>query len=237
VRGCMLTYTGLAVTDFPEEDFPVPRTVYRPFHLDASAGKLLDTAPTKKGEITYPSDEFAGKACFTFTADRRIDIFGMIKVKFWTSYDTGADADYHCIIRKLDTRGKTLRHNNIPYKDLPLNVQSDYDLLEFSVAVHNGPNAHLRASYRATDTSRAASPGEVFHPFDKPSPVKPGTPFEMEMGFWPSGMRVEAGESIRLEISGCDAALRRFLKSKINDGNHTVYTGPHYPAVLTLPII
>jgi len=52
-----------------------------------------------------------------------------------------------------------------------------------------------------------------------------------------SGMRVEAGESIRLEISGCDAALRRFLKSKINDGNHTVYTGPHYPAVLTLPII
>ena len=154
MRGCMLTYTGLAVTDFPEEDFPVPRTVYRPFHLDASAGKLLDTAPTKKGEITYPSDEFAGKACFTFTADRRIDIFGMIKVKFWTSYDTGADADYHCIIRKLDTRGKTLRHNNIPYKDLPLNVQSDYDLLEFSVAVHNGPNAHLRASYRATDTSR-----------------------------------------------------------------------------------
>ncbi len=114
VRGCMLTYTGLAVTDFPEEDFPVPRTVYRPFHLDASAGKLLDTAPTKKGEITYPSDEFAGKACFTFTADRRIDIFGMIKVKFWTSYDTGADADYHCIIRKLDTRGKTLRHNKHP---------------------------------------------------------------------------------------------------------------------------
>jgi len=66
----------------------------------------------------------------------------------------------------------------------------------------------LRASLRATDPCKAGCPGEVFHTFDKPSPVKPSEVVELEVGFWPIGTTFAAREGIRLDVAGFD--LRHF---------------------------
>ena len=242
VRTSLLRFNAPPISERPETEFPIPRTVYKPFYLDAGSHTLSEKMPATANKVSYPSADFSSIASFSITFDQPTEINGHAKIKLWHSHDTGSDAEVYAILRKVDKEGKALRNSNIPLEDTP-EVKSVDDLEDINTLVYHGPSAILRLSYRATDPSRALSPGEVFHPFDKPEPVAAGEVIEFEMGFWATGIAFEAGESLRVDIAGFDLRppefepLRGFLKSDINEGTHTLYTGPDHPAVLTLPIV
>lgn len=65
----------------------------------------------------------------------------------------------------------------------------------------------------------------------------------MTIGFWPTGMVLDEGESLVLRIAGHSLVLPEFKIMNLtepidsNVGNHIVHTGGQYDSHLILPII
>ena len=112
----------------------------------------------------------------------------------------------------------------------------------------SGPTGLLRASRRAIDHSLSWHPQYPHHPHDKDEKIAPGTIVELEIGIWAIGNRYEAGESLRLSISGCNPTWTELrdteyiprnpeAESAGNKGQHTIHFGGQYPSRLILPFV
>jgi uncharacterized protein len=224
-----------------ENEWPLARTQWTRFYLDA-ANQTLGTKPgAQTTQITY---EAMGKG-ITFTTpplEHDTEITGPIAAKLFVASST-SDTDLFVIVRVFDPQGKELTFMGSTDPNTPI------------------ANGWLRASHRALDPLRS-KPYRPYHPHDKAEPLTPGQVYECEVEIVTSCIVVPKGWRVALTIKGCDyeyeGELAEFAKkfhygtrgtggmthsdpdsrpASVYGGNVTLHTGGSNGAYLLLPIV
>lgn len=122
-------------------------------------------------------------------------------------------------------------------KDLPEGFNS-------GLIIFNGPTGILRASHRHIDHSKSIHPQYPFHTHDRLELVEPGKVVELEIGIWAAGIDYEAGQSIRVQLSGGNPTWPELQASglsageqEVNKGQHVVHFGGEFPSRVILPFV
>jgi putative CocE/NonD family hydrolase len=203
-----------------EADWPLPSTEYRELYLTAAGHELGTDKPLQAATVSY--DAKSGESvCFDRRFDASCEITGQMRLKLWVSTDRGDDMDLFVAIKKLDTAGEEVcfegRENHA-----------------------GGPisNGWLRVSHRKLDPARS----RAFQPVlahDQVQLIEPGQVVPVEIEILPSSTAFEAGESLRLVISGADIYSHAMLhhRERCNEGAHTLYVGGQYDSGLLVPFV
>jgi predicted acyl esterase len=128
---------------------------------------------------------------------------------------------------------------NLPWSDVPVRKIADIpDDKRTEVILYMGPVGILRASQREIDPSRSMHENWPYHPHEKEEKVPPGQIVKLEIGIWAMGVEYEAGESIRVQVSGVNQGMH-FSTEKYTDnkGRHMVHVGGDYPSHVILPFV
>ncbi|TQM43852.1 CocE/NonD family hydrolase [Pseudonocardia cypriaca] len=207
-----------------EQEWPLARTSYRPFALDAVAGTLLAEQPAAAAAVEYDPAADEGRAVFDLRFDTRTEITGYAKLRLWVEIDEGDDMDLFVGLQKLDRAGRQV---HFPYWSMMDDGQ---------VAL-----GWLRASHRELDEERS-TPWQPRLRHERQLPLRPGEPTAVEIEIWPSSTLFEAGEVLRLIVQGRD--LHRYdigpaqaHEQSVNRGRHRIRTGGAFDSHLLLPMI
>jgi predicted acyl esterase len=209
-----------------EAEFPIARTRYTPFHLDADAKSLSIDAPASDSRITYDAlgdgVDFSTKP---FAEDT--EITGFVTAKLFVS-STTADMDIFATLRLFDPAGKEVI---------------------FTGAHEPTPVARgwLRDSHRRLDPE-STLPYRVFHAHDEAEPLTPGQIYQVDVEIWPTCVLIPKGYRLVLTVSGKDCEVPgipdRILHNDPQDrdptvfgGRNTIATGHKHDSHLVLPVI
>jgi hypothetical protein len=149
----------------------------------------------------------------------------------------------YVLIRKLDKQGKEMINVNIPLSAAPYSKVEDIPQDEYSnLTIYYGPTGILRASHRQVDQSKSIHPQYPFHTHSEVQKVPPGTIVELEIGLWAMGIDFEAGESLRVQVSGEYPLIQESKYAKVelearNKGTHKLHLGGKYPSRIILPFV
>jgi predicted acyl esterase len=202
-----------------EAEWPLPSTEYRELYLTA-AGALTEDRQSQSATVTY--DAKAGESvCFDRRFDTASEITGHARLKLWVSTDRGDDVDLFVALKKLDAAGEEVcfeGRENDP----------------------NGPisNGWLRVSHRALDPVRSR-PFQPVLSHESAQLVKAGEIVPVEIEILPSSTSFEAGESLRVVVSGSDIYSHAMLhhRERCNQGSHTLHLGGTYDSGLLVPFV
>ncbi|KAK6835625.1 hypothetical protein RU639_002365 [Aspergillus parasiticus] len=222
-----------------ESSFPPERTEYKHGFLGASGTISFDGADVSNSRACYNS-ESNDHLAFTYRCDRIIQIMGLPKAVLYMSCPDHNDMDVYVTIEKLDADGKQMQNLNIPWKGIPV---TSFDEIEpeqaTEVIVYKGPMGILRASHRAIDEDKSIHPNWPFHPHDREDKITPGTIVRLDIGIWAMGIEYEAGEQIRVVVSGRSRSVSKFGSGRysINRGQHYLHLGGEYASHVVLPFV
>lgn len=218
-------------------DFPLPTTDYRQLFLSDN-NTLTPKTPGVESIRVYESETTGECASFTYTFPSRTQLIGMSKAVLYMSCDDNDDMDVYVLLRKLDKEGKAMQNFNLPWRAVPVNSISEIaPEQQTEVVLYNGPLGILRASHRKIDPAKSMHECWPYHPHDVEENVQPGTVVRLDIGIWAMGIEYEAGESIRVEISGRSPGISNFgsFEHVRNKGRHKVHFGGQYSSHVLLP--
>ena len=210
-----------------ENEWPIARTEWTPFYLDARKGSLSlqepggDATATCSCEPAAPSEQ----ARVRFSAvpfEAETEITGPLKLALWISSTTD-DADLFAIVRKFDPSGNEVRFPGQSSPAIPAAC------------------GWLRASHRKLDPALSL-PYRPYHTHDELQKLVPGEIVPVEVEIWPTSVVFEPGSRLVLDIAtrddpGMEPFLHTHRRDRVNEGELTIHTGPRYPAHLLLPVI
>jgi uncharacterized protein len=166
-----------------ENEWPLARTRWTPYYLDARRGNLAAGPPSEPGQATYDA---VGDGVTFQSAPFGVDseFTGPVAAKLFVS-TTGSDMDLFLTLRLFDPGGD-----------------------EVTFVGANDPRAPisqgwLRVSHRKTDPSRSR-PQKPCHAHDERLPVEPGKVYEIDIEIWPTSIVAPAGYRLALTVSGRD---------------------------------
>jgi putative CocE/NonD family hydrolase len=207
-----------------ENEWPLARTDYRRFALDASTGRLSPGQPVGEAVAAYDPWAEDGRAVFDLRFDARTEVTGHTKLRLWVETDEADDMDLFVALRKLDRDGQVV-------------------LFPWWSMMDDGPVAlgWLRASHRELD-ERRSTPFRPVLRRQRRLPLRPGQPEPVEIEIWPASTLFEAGESLRLLVQGrdihrYDVGPTQAHDESVNAGTHRIHTGGRYDSHLLLPVI
>ena len=217
-----------------ENEWPLARTKYKQFFLDARSGSLGTTRVKTGSEARYhaPGDESRcpaayreERAQFDYVFPEATELTGHMKLRLWVEAIGADDMDLFVAIQKFDRNGKY-----VPFA-------------AFS-ALEDGPVAlgWLRVSHRELDRKRS-TPYQPWLLHQRSLKLKPGVPVPVEIEIWPSGTRFAKGEKLRVVVQGSDIyeyarwMVRAGHPKTINAGVHVIRTGGKYDSHLLVPVI
>jgi predicted acyl esterase len=209
-----------------EAEWPLARTAYTPFYLDAVAGSLSPEPAPAPATTSYDTDA-GGHAVFDIRFEADTELTGHAKLRLWAEAPDAEDMDLFVALQKLDAAGAI-----VPFT--------------FYATSEEGPVAlgWLRASHRALDEARS-TPWQPVHLHTAEEPLTPGVAVPLEIEIWPSSTLFRAGETLRLIVQGADIytelpqpgpAMMRHEETR-NRGRHVLYTGGANDSHLLLPVI
>ena len=223
-----------------EKEFPLKRTKYKKYFLDASDGSLKPRKPGPEAKVSYDSEVSPvsqvivplskvgpeGKASFRLTFKEDTEMIGYIKLKLWVAAEDADDMDLFITLRKYDGEGHQ--------------VCFDCDAAPGRMGVALG---WMRLSKRQLDEALSTEWLPVQKSVSPDGPeqkVKPGQIVPCEIAVWPACVLFHAGESLDVDVSGKygvkDDLLRGYNRT-INRGRHSIYTGGKYDSYLQVPLI
>ena len=223
-----------------ENEWPIKRTKWTRFYLDATQMTLSPRPPVKAGKVSYKG--MSDGVTFMLPAqDRQLEITGPSALKLFVSSST-RDADFFVVLRVFAP-----------------------DLAE--VVFQGALDPHtpigqgwLRASHRKLDP-KLSKPYRPYHTHDEKQPLKPGQVVELDVEILPTSIVVPAGYRVALTIRGKDyvypgpAAALSNMKypmtgcgpfthtdptdrpAKVFDGLNTLHCGTAKAPYLLLPIV
>jgi predicted acyl esterase len=223
-----------------ENEWPLARTRWTRFYLDAAARALSPQPPASAASVTY---EGLGEGVTFRSAplEAETEITGPSALKLWLSSST-RDADIFAVLRVFDPSGKELVFQGALDPHTPIG------------------QGWLRASHRKLDAARSL-PWRPYHSHDEKQPLAPGQAYELDVEIWPTSIVVPKGWRIALTIRGRDyeyegeAATLSNMKNpmrgcgpfvhddetdrppEVFGGKVTLYTAPERPAHLLLPVV
>ncbi|MGA2089336.1 MAG: CocE/NonD family hydrolase [Stellaceae bacterium] len=225
----------------PENEWPMKRTAWSKLYLDPSSGALTDSIPSKKTALSFAALG-DGVTFLASPAEADTEITGPIALKLFVSSST-VDADIFAVVRVFSPDLKEVVFQGAIDPHTPV------------------AQGWLRASHRRLD-KKLTLPYRPYHTHDRPEPLKPGKPVELEVEIWPTSIVVPAGYRVALTIRGRDyeyggasggrlSNFKNELKgcgpflhddpidrpAKIFGGTTTLHFGHDRGAYLLLPII
>jgi predicted acyl esterase len=202
----------------PEENFPLPRTVYKKLYLDATKRSLGYELPTVNTKSSY--DAKKGHSTFDIKFDEDTELTGYMKLRLWVEAEGADDMDLFISIQKLDKDGKFL----------PTNIIG---------APHPGSTGRLRVSLRELDKEKTTD-FRPQHTYRHPEKLKAGEIVPVEIEIWPLSRIWHKGEQLRVDIAGHyfrEDWMEPFDYDTINAGKHIIHTGGEYDSFLQVPYI
>lgn len=256
IRLCLDGYNRPSVVDRPTLSYPPPEFTWEKLYLDSSSASLSRNQPTQDSVASYDAtkyhDVFArgteDRLAFRHRFEKYTELCGFSKVELYMSTDELDDMDVFVVIKKLDTEGNVLTHQNIPMEDLPQGTTYK-DIPVENIWQYVGPNGRLRASHRAVTEEPGYDPAKltllsdayVYHAHDHEDKIEPGKAVKMDIMLWPGGMIFDKGESMSLEVMGHIPIIPEFtgLEKNMpnhNKGKHMIHTGLEHPSTLLVAL-
>ncbi|OMD45707.1 acyl esterase [Paenibacillus borealis] len=226
-----------------ENEYPLKRTQWTRFYLDASSKLLSVELPQAKSQLCYGGDKeresrhwaepFMVKAFSreennskrilfeTAPFENETEILGPIKLRLWASSTTD-DMDIFVSLRNIDPLGNEVVNSGALTDQFPIS------------------QGWLRASLRKTDDQISAE-YKPYYSFDEIQKLIPGEVYPLDIEIWDSAIVVAKGNRLLLEIgsqnqSGC-ALLTQTADDRVWEADVTLYTGDEFDSYLLLPII
>jgi len=208
-----------------EHEWPIARTAWTRFYLDAGAGSLRDAQPDRTGQAVYQ----AMKDSVSFSTapfERDTEFTGPASLRLWVSSST-RDMDVFAILRVFDPEGRESTFVGA-HEPVPMAL------------------GWLRASHRKTDPARS-QPYRPWHTHDEVQKLVPGEAVALDVEIWPTSMVFPKGWRLVLTLQGHDfivAPPGRMRHDHPEDrppeefgGANTVYTGGERASHLLMPLI
>ncbi len=210
-----------------ESEWPLARTRYTPFYLDAATRTLSEAPVEGTAAVTYDATATEAEATFSHTFDQETELTGYFKLKLWVEAEGADDMDLFAAVQKLDADGKLVNF---------------YYITRFTF----GHAAHgwLRASHRELDDKRSTAHQPV-HTHQREQMLAPGEIVPVEIEVWPSSTLFRAGETMRVVVMGRDpfppsdapGAGIAFHPETRNAGRHIIHTGERFDSHILVPVI
>lgn len=212
------------ITPRPENEWPLARTEWTPYFLDAEAGTMAVSPPgTASVEFQAMGD---GVTFYTAPFEAETEFTGPITARIFMSSST-TDLDVFATLRLFD----------------PDNCEVSFIGAHEETPVTRG---WLRASHRKIDAGRSL-PYRAFHGHDEIIKLTPGEIVALDVEIWPTSIVCPPGYRLALTIQGRDFQYEtpgRLLHDDPRDrpenefaGRTTIYSGGSLASCLTLPVI
>jgi predicted acyl esterase len=208
-----------------EHEFPLARTQWTRFHLDARDNSLGPRAPDAEASVSYAAlGDGVSFSTAPFEADT--EITGFLMARLWISSST-TDMDIFATLRAFAPDGTEVVFTGA-HEQTPVT------------------RGWLRASHRKLDPALSL-PYRPYLAHDEVQKLTPGERYAVEVEIWPTCMVYPAGYRLVLTIQGRDfeyATPGRILHNHPQDrdpaefgGTSTIATGGAHDSYLLLPII
>ncbi|RZL91945.1 MAG: CocE/NonD family hydrolase [Variovorax sp.] len=166
-----------------ENEWPLARTQWTKFYLDAANGGLTTGMPPKAAQAPYATMG-KGLAFKTPPLTHGTEFTGPIAAKLFIESKT-ADADLFLTVQVFDPAGKELTFQGALDPNTPIAM------------------GWLRASRRRLDPARS-KPWQPYHSHDERQPLTPGKVVELDIEILPSSIVLPKGWSLGLSVRGKD---------------------------------
>jgi predicted acyl esterase len=205
--------------DRPETEYPLERTEYTRFYLDASNGTLNRSPLEKEANVSY--DAKSGESNFDITFDEETEISGLTKLRLWVEADGNDEMDLFVYMQKVDDDGSII----------PLSVFGEND---------PGTVGKLRVSHRELDTEKSKDYLPI-HTHKTEQKLSAGEIVPVDIEIYPSARIWHRGETLRVNIAPRlvrDATwFLPIVYDTDNEGRHVIHTGGKYDSYLLAPVI
>lgn len=202
----------------PEKSFPLDRTEYVRYYLDAQNMTMQSTPVSTTSKVSYNPD--TEEAVFDMAFEEDTELTGYMFLRLYVEADGHDDMDIFVNIQKADADG-----NWTPW----------YTLGE----AHPGAWGKMRVSMRELDEKLSTK----FNPVLKCRNVqklKPGEIVPIDIAIVPSARIWHKGEKLRIQIAGRyirEGWFEPLAWDTDNKGTHIIHTGGEYESFLQVPLI
>jgi predicted acyl esterase len=176
-------HPGERFVERTEQEWPLARTQWTKFYLDA-AGEALTTEPPAESSASYAPLTSDGITFWTPPLEQETEITGPVAVRVALSSAT-TDADLFLVLRVFDPQGEEVLFAGTLDPHTPVG------------------QGWLRASHRKLDTALTL-PYRPYHTHDEVQPLVPGDRYDVDVEVWPTCIVVPAGYRIALTVRGTD---------------------------------
>jgi predicted acyl esterase len=166
-----------------ESAWPIERTRWTKFHLQARDRALTTEATAEGGSVSYGTMG-DGVTFHTAPFAQTTEITGPIAARLKLS-STTADADLFLVVRLFDPSGREVVFQGALDPHTPI------------------AQGWLRASHRHVDPARSF-PWRPWHTHDRKMPLQPGVPVTVDVEIWPTCIVIPAGYTLGLTVRGRD---------------------------------
>jgi len=177
-----IRYPGNKFVQRSEEAWPIPRTVWTKYYLDAG-DMSLKAAPAAAASVEYEAMG-SGVTFWLPPMQQDTEITGPLAAKLFISSST-SDADIFVVLRLYDPGGEEVVFRGAMDAHTPV------------------AQGWLRASRRKLDPAKSL-PYRPYHTHDEKWPLVPGEIAELDIEIWPTCIVVPAGYRLALTVRGKD---------------------------------
>ena len=206
-----------------EKEFPLARTEYQKFYLNAASNSLSTAPVPTETQASYDPKDDMQRAQFDFVFPETTELTGYMKLHLWVSPIGSDDMDLFVGIEKYNQGGERV---GFAFADT-------WD--DGSVAL-----GWLRVSHRELDLKRS-TPEQPVMLHQRELRLAEGVPVPVEIEIWPSSTRFLAGDKLRVVVQGVDIhnypPTRQRHFSARNKGQHVIHTGGQHDSYLLIPVI
>ena len=209
-----------------EHEWPLARTKYIEFYLDANRGVLKDDRPSEAGETAY--DARRGQVTFAVRFSEDTEVTGHMKLAVWvearqskTGRPAPQDLALFVAVNKLDVYGKSIRFNGT--------IGAENDMVSRGQAL---------ASWRELDED-ASTPWLPVFASREARPLQPGEVVRVDIPICPSSTHFLEGESLQLIVGAQEVVPTPPFRKKPPrlEGSAVIHTGADRPSHLLVPVI
>ncbi len=201
-----------------EKAFPIPRTEYKKYYLDAANMTMQDEPVAVESKVSYDSE--TGQAEFDMAFNEDTELTGYMKLVMYVEADGHDDMDMFVNIQKADEDGNWLPWHTL---DEP----------------HPGAWGKCRVSMRELDEKLSTK----FNPVLKCKNVQKlakGEVAKVEIAIVPSARIWHKGQKLRIQVAGRyirEGWFEPLSWDTENVGNHIIHTGGQYESYIQVPVI
>lgn len=205
-------------TNRAEKEFPLKRTEYTRYYLDAQKMTMSDETITTESMTSY--DGNSEQVTFDMTFKEDTELTGYMFLRLFVEADGHDDMDLFVNIQKADSKG-----NWVPWTTLS--------------EPHPGAWGKMRVSHRELDPALSTK----FHPVQahrKEEKLSQGEIVPVDIEIVPSSRIWHKGEKLRIQVAG------RYIREDWfepltwdtdNHGKHIIHTGGAYESFIQVPVI